>query len=95
VQFKCDPKKNRANRKKHGLSLGFAAELDWNQMVLQVQHPEGEERWFGLAPSGGRLYAIAFTTDDAGDEELIRPISLRRATNQEKDDYVSQKGIKK
>jgi uncharacterized DUF497 family protein len=91
VQFKFDPKKDRANRKKHGLSLGFAAELSWDRMALQVQHHEDEERWFGLAPSGKHLYAIAFTTDDAGDEEIIRPISLRRATNQERDDYVSQK----
>jgi len=91
MRFEFDPKKNRANRKKHGLSLGFAAELDWDQMVLQVQHHEGEERWLGLAPSGEHLYAIAFTMDDATDEETIRPISLRRASNQEKDDYVNQK----
>lgn len=46
-----------------------------------------EERWLGTAPEGGKLYYVVFTVND---EETIRIISLRRATNSEIRRYETQ-----
>jgi uncharacterized protein len=91
MKFEFDPKKDAANRKKHGLSLGLAAELDWNAMVTRVDDGHGEERWFGIAPSAGQLYSVVFTVREEQQgrqiDEVVRPISLRRATKPEEQDY--------
>jgi uncharacterized protein len=47
----------------------------------------GEERWLGIAPAGDKLYYVVFTVSD---EETIRNISLRRATNSEVRRYETQ-----
>jgi uncharacterized DUF497 family protein len=65
MEIEFDPAKDRRNRKKHGLSLGFAAELDWDAM----------------------LYAVAFTVLE---DEIMRIINVRRATNSEVRRYETQ-----
>ncbi len=94
MRFEFDAKKDRANRKKHGLSLEFAEKLDWNAMVTRIDETRGEERWFGIAPAAGRLYSIAFTVRDEKEDEkpveVVRPISLRRATKAEEKRYEKE-----
>jgi uncharacterized DUF497 family protein len=89
MRIEFDKAKDRRNRAKHGLSLGLAAKLDWDSMLLQVDDREdyGEERWIGIAPQGGRLYTAVFTMRDHG---TLRIISLRRATNTEIERYETQ-----
>jgi uncharacterized protein len=89
MRIEFDKAKDRRNRAKHGLSLGFAARLDWDSMLIQVDDKEdyGEERWIGVAPREGRLYTVVFTMRD---DELPRIISLRRATNTEIERYETQ-----
>lgn len=89
MRFEFDRTKDKRNRTKHGLSLGFAERLDWNAMLARVDDREyyGEERWVGVAPQGGRLYTAVFTVLD---EETVRMISLRRATNREIEHYERQ-----
>ncbi len=95
VKFEFDPKKDAANRKKHGISLAFAERLDWNAMVTRVDSRHDEERWFGIAPSAGQLYSVAFTVreekEDNKIEEVVRSISLRRATKAEEKEYAKAK----
>ncbi len=88
MEIEFDTAKDRRNRKKHGLSLGFAAELDWDLMhaVTDDSQDYGEERWIGIAPKGNRLYAVVFTVNEEEDETM-RVISLRRATNSEIEAY--------
>ena len=94
MRFEFDAKKDRANSKKHGLSLRFAEQLDWNAMVTRIDDARGEERWFGIGPAAGRLYSVAFTVRDEheNDEpvEVVRPISLRRATKAEEKRYEEE-----
>jgi len=94
MRFEFDAKKDRANQKKHGLSLSFAAELDWNAMVTRIDERHGEERWFGIAPRAGRLYSVVFTVREEQEDdeviEVLRPISLRRATKTEEKDYAEE-----
>jgi uncharacterized DUF497 family protein len=57
VKVEFNPKKDEANRDKHGISLGLASELDWNTMMVQVDDAEnyGEDRWIGIAPKDDRM----------------------------------------
>jgi uncharacterized protein len=89
MEIEFDKAKDRRNRAKHGLSLGFAARLDWDSMLVQVDDKEdyGEERWIGVAPRERRLYTVVFTMRD---DEIPRIISLRRATNTEIERYETQ-----
>ncbi len=77
------------NRKQHGVSLNLARELDWNAMQVTVDDASDpdEERWIGIAPKGDRLYVTVYTVED---EDAMRIISLRPATNAETRRYEQQ-----
>jgi len=86
MDIEFDPKKDSSNRKKHGLSLAMAAQLDWDAALVWVdeRHPYGELRMIALAPETNTLYYVAFTEQ----AETRRIISLRHATRQEVTHYV-------
>lgn len=89
MEIEFDPTKDAANRKKHGVSLDLARELDWNAMLITEDDATdyGEERWTGIAPKGDRLYTLVYTERGA---ETMRVISLRHATNPEIRRYEQQ-----
>jgi uncharacterized DUF497 family protein len=89
VKVEFDPKKDQANREKHGVSLGIGNELDWNTMLVQVDDAEnyGEDRWIGIAPKDDRLYTAVYAVLD---DETVRMVSLRLATNAEIERYERQ-----
>jgi uncharacterized protein len=89
VKIDFDPAKDKANRRKHGVSFALAAEVDWDAMWVRADDADayGEDRWIGVAPKGTRLYTVVFTV--RGDE-TVRIISLRHATNQEIKCYEGQ-----
>ena len=93
MEFEFDPKKDEANRRQHGVSLDLARELDWNamQVTLEDASDPNEERWVGIAPKGDRLYVTVYTVQD---EDAMRIISLRPATNAEIRRYEQQQGRK-
>lgn len=84
--FTYDPRKDAANRAKHGVSLALAAQLDWDAALVWVDErfAYDERRMIALAPGTGILYCVAF----AEQEEVLRIISLRRATRREAVHYV-------
>ena len=90
MRIEFDPAKDRRNGKKHGPSLEFAAELNWDAMQMSLDDSDdyGEERWLGVAPAGGELYTVVFSLRD--DDETMRIISLRRASNSEVRRYETQ-----
>ena len=81
-----DPAKDKLNRARHGLSLGLARKLIWDEALVWVDTRfEYEElRMVGLVPKGNRLYYVAFV--DRG--ETRRVISLRYAERREVKHYV-------
>jgi uncharacterized DUF497 family protein len=81
-----DPAKDAANRTKHGVSLGLAAELDWDAALVWVddRFEYNETRMIALAPKSEILYYAAFV--DRG--EARRIISLRPANRREVKHYV-------
>lgn len=86
AQVVWDPAKDAVNVEKHGVSLALASRLDWDRALAWVDdrfhYPE--IRMIALAPAGTTLYCVAFA--DHGD--VLRVISLRRATRREVKHYV-------
>jgi uncharacterized protein len=82
----CDPRKDAENLQRHGVSLTFAAALDWDTALVWIddRFDYAELRMIALAHESSTLYYIAFV--DRGDERRI--ISLRRATRREVKHYV-------
>lgn len=84
-----DPAKDRLNRARHGLSLGFARQLIWDEALVWIdkRYEYDETRMIGLVPKGNTLYYVAFV--DRGDQgEIRRIISLRHAELNEIKHYV-------
>ena len=81
-----DPGKDATNLSKHALSLGAAAELSWDAVLvwLDDRADYGELRMVALAPIGNTLYFVAFVDR----ESTRRIISLRRANRREVNHYV-------
>jgi hypothetical protein len=83
-----DPAKDTANIAKHGVSLGLAAHLDWDGVLVKpdTRNNYGELRQIGYGLVGARLYCVVFV--DRAD--VRRVISLRKANQREFDRYESK-----
>jgi len=86
VRIEFDPIKDELNKAKHGVSLALAAELDWEAALVWIddRFAYSELRMIALAPKTQIVYYAAFV--DHGD--VLRIISLRRATGREVKHYV-------
>lgn len=86
MRIEFDPAKDLSNQAKHGVSLAFAGELDWEAALVWIdaRFDYGETRMIALAPKTGTLYYVAFI--DRGN--MRRIISLRRANRREVKHYV-------
>lgn len=86
MEIEFDPAKEESNKAKHGLSLSFAIELDWESALVWIdeRHDYCEVRMIALAPETDTLYYVAFVDRD----EIRRIISLRRANRREVQHYV-------
>ena len=88
LDFEWDPLKSRQNVKKHGVSFreGMTAFADrFSYTIADPEHFIGEYRFLLLGhSSSGNLLVISHT--ERGDR--IRIISVRRATKQEREQYM-------
>ena len=86
MRIDFDPAKDAANKRKHGVSLSIAGELDWESALVWVddRFEYDEMRMIAPAPKTATLYYVAFV--DRG--EVRRVISLRRANRREVTHYV-------
>lgn len=94
MQFTWDERKNRANRRKHGISFETAALVfdDPYHLSTQDREVEGELRWQTIGMVQGRqILLVAHTLSESVhevNEEVIRIISARKATHQERSIYA-------
>jgi uncharacterized protein len=89
MRFTWNEQKNRTNREKHGISFNTAVQvfLDPLHISRQDRVVDGEERWQTIGMVNGfLLILVAYTVIDE-EEELIRIISARKATRQERIEY--------
>lgn len=89
MRFTWDEAKNRSNRLKHGVSFETAARVFLDP--LHISHRDrivdGEERWQTIGGVHGLLLVlVAYAVVDE-EEEVIRIISARRVTRQERIEY--------
>ena len=58
MEVEFDPIKNIANQAKHGVSLAFNSELDWDAALVWIDERYGydEVRLVALAPKTNTLY---------------------------------------
>jgi uncharacterized DUF497 family protein len=89
VEFAWDERKDRANKRKHGISFDLATLVfdDPFHVSRQDREVEGEERWqtIGMV-QGTRVLLVAHTVEE--DETLVRILSVRKATPQERRIYA-------
>ena len=86
MRFTWDEKKNRTNLRDHGLDFADAWRVFRAPMLTRIDTREdyGEDRWIGLGLLDTRVVVIVFT--ERG-EDIIRIISLRKATTYERLQY--------
>jgi len=92
-RFEWDVNKAASNLKKHGISFQEAALVFRDPFstsrLERIEH--GEERWQTIGFGSGVLLLVVHTLrmEESEDEymEIIRIISARRATKQERTDY--------
>ena len=93
MQFTWDERKNRANQRKHGISFETGAMVFDHpyQVSTQDRVIEGELRWQTIGMVKGiQILLVAHTVSESDDEEVIRIISARKATPQERSIYAQQ-----
>ena len=88
MDFTWDDRKNRANRKKHGVSFETAAMVFDDPFHLSVQDREvdGEARWQTIGIIADQVLVVAHTVDE--EAEMIRILSARKATRPEREIYA-------
>jgi uncharacterized protein len=90
--FVWDPRKDRINRRKHGVSFEVAARVfsDRGAVSYIDRVVEGEERWHTIGLAGGVVpLLVVHTVEEEDGEEKIRIISARKADSREQSLYPS------
>ena len=90
MRFQWDENKNRANKKKHGLSFEQALEVFDDEYRLEEYdelHSDDEIRWQTI----GMAHDILFVVYTERDEDIIRIISARFATREERSWYYGDR----
>ena len=91
MRFEWDNRKNDANIKKHGVSFEEAREVFDDPLHLAIMDHRFsyfEERWITIGETERRrVVVVANLYFDDDDEEVIRIISAREATSNERRQY--------
>jgi uncharacterized DUF497 family protein len=91
MEFVFDPEKARKNLRKHGLDFSVAEAIfdDEHGFSVDDSHHDGEYRYrrFGAIGLNFRLLIAVYMFPDPDDEDLVRIISIRKATKAERRQY--------
>ena len=91
--FEWSHDKSRRNAAKHGITFEQAARVfDDPDALMVLDHiVDGEERWHAIGRVGLHLVVVvAHTVREAGDIDIIRIVSARRALRYERQRYEDQ-----
>jgi len=88
VEYEWDEDKRRSNLLKHGIDFIDIEQAFANETVtiLDARHDYGEQRFITFGLFAGRVVVIAHTETD----EVIRIISVRKATKREESSYFKE-----
>ena len=96
VEFEWDDAKNASNQKKHKISFETALHVFKDPFLLtkQARFERGEYRWLAIGTISGEIVLlVAHTSNFEDSTEIIRIISARNATAQEKREYEQNYSI--
>lgn len=79
MEISFDPQTNEINRRKHGIELARAADLDILAVVEDARFEYGEARYRAYGLLDGNPHCLVFAAAERG----VRAISLRRAHEKE------------
>jgi uncharacterized protein len=89
LRFEWDERKNRENRRKHGVSFEEAQTIFYDDNAIEFyddQHSEWEDRFLLLGASSRlRMLIVCHCLREGG--EVIRILSARKAMAREKKHY--------
>lgn len=90
MKIEFDPKKDKINWDKHGLSLSARADMDFDAALVNsnVRWAYGDDRHRAIGSIGGRLHELVLTMRG----ETLRAISLRKANAREVRRYERRQG---
>jgi uncharacterized DUF497 family protein len=82
-----DPKKDKTNKRKHGISLSRAEDFDFEEAFYSIDNREdyGEVQLRAIGLLDTKLYTLVFADEEEGDN--MRAISLRKAIKHEAREY--------
>ncbi|MBN1587520.1 MAG: BrnT family toxin [Candidatus Omnitrophica bacterium] len=89
IRFDWDPRKNRWNRQKHGVSFEEALTVFYDEcarILYDPDHSESEDRFLLLGLSSA-LRTLVVCHCYWEEEDSIRIISARKATRSERGEY--------
>ena len=89
MQCTWDELKDRGNRQKHGIGFDTAVRvfLDPLHLSRMDRITDGEERWQTIGKVDGVLLILVAYTVVNEEEEILRIISARKVTKQERIEY--------
>ena len=90
MRITFDPAKDVLNVANHGVSLQLAESLEFDLLLCHpddTRHDYYEQRMVGFAPIGNDVYCVVFVERE---DDVMRVISLRKATKPEVRDYANQ-----
>ena len=95
MRWSWDPNKDRINRRKHDLSFATVLRVFSDPFALSEQDriEDGEERWRTIGLIEGAVVVLVAHTfrEDPDGTAIVRIISARRATRQERRRYEEEK----
>jgi uncharacterized DUF497 family protein len=88
VRFEWDDAKDRRNQKKHGLSFSEAVQLFQGEQgyleIFDIAHSQDEDRFIAIGEMHRGVAVVIYTEPE---ENVVRIIGARMATNRERDRY--------
>ncbi|MEZ4989819.1 MAG: BrnT family toxin [Saprospiraceae bacterium] len=91
-KFEWDNNKNRSNQKKHGISFEDASDIFNDNDRIQYQETrDGEKRYKIIGKAFEAIITVIYTMRDL----IVRIISARRSSKDERKTYLTNKLSKK
>jgi len=91
IRFEWDPRKNRSNQRKHGVSFEEGQTVFFDERALEYPDPDAEtEPRFLIIGLSLKLQVLLVCHCFRENDSVIRIISARRATNKERGAYVER-----
>jgi uncharacterized protein len=91
MRFEWDPIKDSKNQQKHGISFSDAREVFDDPLhlsILDERYSYFEERWISVGQTKkSQILVVANLFFDSNGEEVVRIISAREATSNERQQY--------